>query len=613
MNKPSSEGVVDPLTRELLLGNEAIAWGAVKAGVRVVAGYPGTPSSEVLSTLAQLAAEYGYYVEWSVNEKVGLEVAAGAAYAGARSLVTMKQVGLNVAADPLMTLAYIGVRGGMVIVSADDPGPHSSQNEQDTRAFARMAKLPVLEPADAQEAMDLTVKAFEISEELGLPVVLRPTTRVCHGSGPVHLERPERPASPPEARFERKPSWVIFPALARKRHEWLAQRQIDMAAMFAAEPFLRRPGSSTETAPLGLVCSGVSRVYAREAAAGLGMCLPMLEVAAFPPNEDIVRRFIAEHREVLVIEEGDPVLEDAVRGAALDGRIDAVIHGRGDGSIPIAGELNVDIIRRCLARDPSPGAPPAEPAVELPIRPPVLCPGCPHRASFHAWKEVARRKDAVFTGDIGCYTLGNAPPLDALDTCLCMGASFTLAQGLWRADSTRPHVAFLGDSTFFHTGIPGMINAVYNNARIVMVVLDNGTTAMTGNQPHPGVGRTVTGAQTPALEPAAVARACGVGFVREVDPYDFKQAVQTAREALEYPGPALVVMRRACPTMSRWKSGRVFSVNPDKCRKCNICLDRFGCPAMSKVNGIPVIGDNCGGCGVCAQICPAAAIEGVDQ
>lgn len=599
------------MTRELLLGNEAIAWGAVSAGVKVAAGYPGTPSSEVLSTLASLAEEYGFYAEWSVNEKVALEVAAGAAYAGLRSIVTMKQVGLNVAADPLMTLAYIGVKGGMVIVSADDPGPHSSQNEQDSRAFARFAKLPVLEPGDPQEALDLTVKAFEVSEQLGLPVVLRPTTRVCHGSGPVDFNRPAGRTPFEKARFQRSPAWVIFPGLAKKKHEWLAGQQAAMERIFAAPPFQRQtPTQAQNRAPFGVACSGVSRAYVREAAARLKENLPILEVAAFPPNREVLKGFLGRCAEVLVVEEGDPVLEGELCRVAFDEQCDTRIRGRRDGTIPVAGELNINLVSRAMGCEAPEGGSGAAAIPELPTRPPVLCPGCPHRASFYVWSRVARGKDAVFTGDIGCYTLGNAPPLDALDTCLCMGASFTLAQGLWRADSTRPHVAFLGDSTFFHTGIPGLINAVYNRARIVMVVLDNGTTAMTGNQPHPGVGRTVTGVPAPALNPVEIARACGVDFVREADPYDVQQALQIAGEALEHPGPAVVVMRRACPTMSRHAGeARAYAVDRERCKGCNVCLARLGCPAMRMSDGKPEIAAGCTGCGVCARICPAGAIE----
>lgn len=600
-----------------MMGNEAIAWGAALAGVDVATGYPGTPSSEVLETLAGLSREYGFYAEWSVNEKVALEVAAAAAYTGARAIVTMKQVGLNVAADPLMTLAYIGVKGGLVIVSADDPGPHSSQNEQDTRAFARMAKLPVLEPSDPGEALELTRRAFELSEQWKVPVVLRPTTRVCHGTGPVDLDRAEvhrRYQTRRTAHFERSPEWVIFPALARRKHEHLVGLQDTMRGAFGQEPYVRQTGSGhRQSATLGIACSGVSRTYVKEAVERAGLAgIPVFECAAFPVDHESTAAFLGECQTVLVVEEGDPILETELSGIAAEKGLDTRISGRNDARIPWAGELDVDRVLAALGAGNS--GPESQPAAALPVRPPVLCAGCPHRASFYLWKQAARSRDAVFTGDIGCYTLGNAQPLDALDTCLCMGASFTMAQGLWHADPGRPHVAFLGDSTFFHTGIPGMINAVYNGARVVMVILDNSTTAMTGNQPHPGVGRTVTGKPAPHIDPAEVARACGVPLVREADPFDMKSALQVAHEALAFDGPSVVVMRQPCVTLVKKSTSRLaFAVDQAQCKGCDICVTRFGCPAMAKDTGKPVITAACSGCGVCAQICPAGAIREVGR
>ena len=633
-------GEIYVMKKELLLGNEAIAWGAVLAGVNIITGYPGTPSSEIVSTLADLASDYGFYVEWSVNEKVALEVAAGASYSGARTMVTMKQVGLNVAADPMMTLAYIGVKGGLVIVSADDPGPHSSQNEQDTRVYARMAKLPVLEPSDPEEALRLTVEAFEISEKFSIPVILRPTTRLCHGSGPVSIDREKaRPSynTPRKPGFEKDNKWVIFPALSRRRHQALWDMNQEFQSHFNAQPFISTniPAGTADTQPrheLGIVCCGVSRRYVKEVlaataptAADHDAAYPMLEVAAFPINSEAAAAFMKCCRKVLVVEEGDPMLEEELALIAQRFQLDTIISGRRDGKIPPVGELNADLVSAALfgsemhrtstpITDGFPDAttqPPSQ-QPDLPVRPPVLCAGCPHRASFYVWGQAARRHDAIFTGDIGCYTLGNAPPLDAVDTCLCMGASYTLAQGLKLAEPERPVVAFLGDSTFFHSGIPGMINAVYNDTPIKMVVLDNSTTAMTGNQPNPGMGQTLMGKQTVTIDPLAVAKACGVQFVREVDPFDLSASLATASEAIQFPGPALIVMRQPCATLSKHTGRKArFAVDSDHCTSCGICLKKLGCPALVRKEGMIFINDSCTGCGICAQICPSGSIAEV--
>ena len=647
------------MKKELLLGNEAIAWGAVLAGVNVVTGYPGTPSSEIVATLADLASDYGFYVEWSVNEKAALEVAAGASYSGARSIVTMKQVGLNVAADPMMTLAYIGVKGGLVIVSADDPGPHSSQNEQDTRAYARMAKLPVLEPSDPEEALRLTVEAFELSEKFSVPVILRPTTRLCHGSGSVSIDREKARSNysvPRKMSFERDSKWVIFPALSRRRHQGLWDMNQEFQSHFSAPPFLLTnipeeagmgagAGSTAGTGPvpgpapgaqlryeLGIVCCGVSRRYVKEVlAAATGVAAidndtayPMFEVAAFPINAEAAAAFMKRCRRVLVVEEGDPLLEEELALIAQKYQLDTVISGRKDGKFSPVGELNADLVSLALSGSemrsttttaqsiPISDTMQQRPQPDLPVRPPVLCAGCPHRASFYIWGQAARKHQAIFTGDIGCYTLGNAQPLDAVDTCLCMGASFTLAQGLKLAEPKRPVVAFLGDSTFFHSGIPGMINAVFNNTPIKMVVLDNRTTAMTGNQTNPGVGQNLMGKQTVTVDPLAVAKACGVQFVREVDPFDLSASIATASEALQYPGPALIVMRQPCATLLKHTGSRMrFAVNSATCTNCGICIRKLGCPALVRKEGKVLINDSCTGCGICAQVCPSGSIAEV--
>lgn len=589
----------------LMMGNEAIARGALEAGCKVATAYPGTPSSEILYTLSQWAKEGLLYTEWSANEKVALEVAAGAAYAGARSLVAMKQVGLNVAADPLMSLAYMGVKGGMVIVVADDPGPHSSQNEQDTRAFGRFAQLPVFDPTTVEEAKEMTKAAFELSEELGTPVILRPTTRICHGTAKVAIEEPIELAREPY--FEKDPSWVILPAVAVQKHQRLIKLQDDLRERFASSEF----NVITGEGKVGIVASGVGYAYTVEALARLGLTdkVKLCKVGtSYPLPPQLMKDFFQGLEKVLVIEEGSPVLEEQVIEAAWDGAVRFELKGKRTGTVPIAGEFNVDLVGQIVADFlgvKGDFGSKREVSVPLPARPPVLCAGCPHRGSFYAFKRAARGKDAVFSGDIGCYTLGAAKPLAAMDTCLCMGGSITVGSGLAIADPDRPHVAFIGDSTFFHTGINGLLNAVYNDTNLTIVILDNRTTAMTGHQPHPGLGRRADGVIGAEIEIEPLVRAAGVKFVREVDPYDFRASLEVAKEALAYVGPAVVIMRRECVVIAKKEAPLV--VDPELCTNCHVCIKQLGCPAMYLDDGVK-IGQNCNGCQLCAQICPEKAI-----
>lgn len=597
--------------RKLLMGNEAIALGALAAGVQVATAYPGTPSTEIFSTLAAMAREKGIYAEWSVNEKVALEVAVGSSYAGARAIVSMKQVGLNVASDPLMSLAYIGIKGGLVLVVADDPGPHSSQTEQDTRKFAQFAKIPVLDPATPEEAMKMTKYAFELSERLLLPVILRPTTRTCHACQDVDINV-EVEKAPTASGFLKDPRWVILPSLAARKHPWLNRQQEEARTIFGGSEFNRL--IINEKSDVGIIACGVSYNYVAEALKMAGLEASILKIGTpYPLPSGPILRLFEYAKKILVIEEQEPVVEDQVIALAWKNNSPVDITGKHDLLVPREGELNVDKVKAIILKyfgienqfeDQCP--PP-----ELPLRTPVLCAGCPHRASFYIFKEAVKGTDAVLTGDIGCYTLGAMAPLKAVDTCLCMGASITIATGLNRVEPQRKQVAFLGDSTFFHTGIPGLINAVYNRSDITVVILDNSTTAMTGHQPHPGLNRTAMSEVDTHLDIARLVEACGVKFVRQADPYDIESAGEAARAALSHPGPSAVIMKRECVALV--KKGPGFRVNREKCLGCGACVENLGCPAIGMMDGLPQISGSCFGCGVCSQICPAGAMEEVSQ
>ena len=591
--------------KEILLGNGAIALGAIAAGVKLVSGYPGTPSTEVLQTVAQHNTDGKIYVEWSTNEKAALEVAAGAAYSGARAMVTMKQVGLNVASDPLMSLAYIGVKGGMVILVADDPGPISSQTEQDTRHFGEYANIPVLDPSSPEEAYDMTKYAFALSERIGMPVILRPTTKVCHASGTVELD---------ENRYEyeldgfvKNPKWVIFPPLSYRRHIEIEKQQKEISAEFDAVSYNRIEGNSK----LGIAAGGVTYAIVKDVLKALNAeeKVSLLKVGAvFPAPDMLYKKFLESAEKVLVLEELDPVIETQLFHCMAKNNITVSVSGKLDGVINPAGELKFDNIKAYLkvfleidCQDNEITAP-----IELPIRPPVLCAGCPHRASFYAVKKAMKGKKAVFCGDIGCYTLGNAKPLDMVDTCLCMGAGVTIAQGIKRMDNETTAFAFIGDSTFFASGMTGLANAVYNKSNVNIIILDNSTTAMTGHQPHPGIGKTMMKTESPKIDIAAVAKALNVEFVEKVNPYDLNKAVETIKAAAEYDGVSVVIF--AAPCIAVAKPQGLYKV--DGCIGCMHCIKEIGCPAMFIEDGKVKINDTlCFGCGLCENICPTKKIS----
>ncbi len=571
------------MARSLMSGNEAVARGAWEAGVRVGVGYPGTPSTEVLENLVKHG---DVRCQWAPNEKVAAEVGAGVSYGGARTLVTMKHVGLNVAADPVFTLAYIGVGGGYVLFVADDPGMHSSQNEQDSRNYAAFAKLPMLEPANSQEALEFTRAAFELSERFDTPVLVRSTTRVSHSKSLVEVGEREVPPAIP---FERRPGkWVMMPANARAQRVELAAR-MDRIEAFAVGSDLNR--IEMRDTSLGIITSGIAYEYVREA-------LPEASVLKLgivnPLPEKVLRDFAASVERVAVVEELDPFIATRLRSLGIE----LVETG-----LPAIGELSPGRIATAFGAV----APSLRDAIkDLPPRPPLLCPGCPHRGVYWALGKLK----AVVTGDIGCYTLGALPPLSAMDTCVCMGASVGMAHGLGLtgAVTDRPVVGVIGDSTFAHSGITGVLDMVYNGADGTVVILDNRTTAMTGHQGNPVSGKTLAGDPAPALDLEALCRAVGVASVRTVDPFDLPATLAALTEETEREGMSVVIAKAPCALLQR-SDAQPFAIDEELCTRCGSCV-KLGCPAiMKRADGAPVIDTSiCVGCEQCVQVCKFSAI-----
>jgi indolepyruvate ferredoxin oxidoreductase, alpha subunit len=577
---------------ELLSGNEAIARGAYEAGVKVAVGYPGTPSTEILEAVVGYKPEI--YCEWSPNEKVAFEVAAGAAIAGARSICTMKHVGLNVAADPLMTLSYLGVEAGFVVCVADDPGMHSSQNEQDTRNYARFAKIPILEPADSQEAKDFLKLGLEISEEFKTPVILRTTTRVSHSRSLVELT--DRKLREKPVGFEKNPPrFVPIPLWARVMRVNVEERSEKLRQAAVTSPANRIEWRDRS---LGIITASIAYQYVREVFPDASV----LKLGwAYPYPDALIRQFAEGVKQLLIVEELDDFLEEHIRalGIACEGRK----------FVPGIGELSVPKLRGVKAkmegREFKPMTPVAQ-AADLPARPPVLCPGCPHRGIFHA----LTKHDVVVTGDIGCYSLGVLPPLSRIDTILCMGGGISMAHGMDKAGEPKKVVGIVGDSTFFHSGVTGLLDIAYNRGVSTIIVVDNRTTAMTGHQDHPGTGWTLMGEPTVAVSIQEVGKACGFKRVRTVNPYNAKETAQALEEELNAAEPSLIVSVSPCPLHQRKLVGKRRKITAAVCKKCGQCL-KIGCPAIEgKGKGeVPEINELlCSGCGLCQQICRFGAI-----
>lgn len=600
---------------EFLMGNEAIALGAIAAGVNVVSGYPGTPSTEILETISKRNPG-NIYVEWSVNEKAGMEVAAGAALSGARSLVTMKQVGLNVASDPLMSLEYIGVKGGMVIVVADDPGPISSQTEQDTRSFGAFSKVPVFDPSSVVEAYEMIQEAYAFSEKYHTPVFLRPTTRVDHGYASISVKDPEEYVQHEIEGFVKDASkWVIFPRLSVVNHAKIEERNLSLRQTLSDYKRNYILPAKDYSGKVGLATHGINYAYTIDAF-GEGKHPKILKVSIpFPFPEKTALEFLEGLDEVLCIEELDPVIERALTQICGKYHLDVKIRGKLTGDIKKSGENSIDYVKEVLSAIPDISDIKMEEKKDavcppLPVRPPVLCAGCPHRASFYAVKQAMKGKKTIYAGDIGCYTLGNAQPLDMTDTCLCMGAGITMAQGVVHAEPDTKAFAFVGDSTFFASGITGTVNAFYNQANMVLVVLDNSTTAMTGHQPHPGTGTTMMGEIVEKVSIEKILRAIGIKTVETLNPLDLEESVEAIKRIADEPGLKAIIFKSPCIVKFKPKSGKA-KVDSEKCIGCKRCINELGCPGLILDGKKAAIDTSqCTGCTLCEQICPVNAISG---
>ncbi|MDR2421443.1 MAG: indolepyruvate ferredoxin oxidoreductase subunit alpha [Oscillospiraceae bacterium] len=578
--------------KTLMLGNNAVARGLYEAGVGAASSYPGTPSTEITEALA----EYGdVYSEWAPNEKVALETAFGASLGGRRAFCGMKHVGLNVAADPLFTISYTGVRAGLVIAVADDPGMHSSQNEQDSRHYAAAAKLPMLEPADSGECYEFAKYAFELSETFDAPVLLRVCTRTAHSQSVVDAGERVLPELIPYEKDIAK--YVMMPGNAKRRHPVVEERVRRLAALAETSPLNRvEPGARRD---IGVITSGAPYQYVKEAC---GDDISVLKLGIVHPlPEKLIRDFAARFTDgVIVIEELDPVIENHCRVLG--------IPARGKALFPVCGEFSQNLISRALGYD-TPAAPELPPwLADLPGRPPIMCAGCPHRGMFYS---LAKNKITVL-GDIGCYTLGAAAPLGAIDTTICMGASVSGLHGFTHAEGNKAagrSVCVIGDSTFMHSGVTGLINIAYNGGSSTVIILDNSITGMTGHQQNPTTGFNIKGDPAGKIDLEALCRAVGISRVRVVDPYSIAECDNAVAEEIAAPGPSVIISRRPCALLKTVKPKPPLRVDPGKCKKCKSCM-KIGCPAVSmKDGGAEIDATLCVGCGVCTQLCKFDAFE----
>ncbi|WP_410511154.1 indolepyruvate ferredoxin oxidoreductase subunit alpha [Paenibacillus sp. BR2-3] len=579
--------------RALMMGNEAIARGAYEANCKIISSYPGTPSTEIVETIS---AYEGIYAEWAPNEKVALEVAAGACIAGVRSLTTMKHVGVNVAADPLFNMTYEGVNAGLVIVSADDPGIHSSQNEQDNRIYASHAKIPLLEPTNSQECKDLMIEAYDISERFNTPVLFRTTTRVSHSKSIVHFQEDFQVEDKFRTYKKNKLDRLLLPAISRKRHLEIEDN------LLSIQEYSNSSGLNViefNSPDIGIVTSGISYQYVKEV---FGDTVSYLKLGmSYPFPDQKAEEFASLVRKIYVVEEGEPFIETSLKAMG--------ISCTGKEIIPICGELNPEIIRKAIIGEEYA----CYDAVNVPPRPPRLCAGCAYIGLYHA---VKQQKDIIAAGDIGCYTLGGTEPIKALDTVLCMGASISMATGMQRTQDFKPMgkkvFSFIGDSTFFHSGMTGLLNAVYNQTPIVVCILDNRSTSMTGNQENPGTGKTLQGNISEEIRIEDIVLALGIkkDNLKVIDPtnlQDMHQCVETAKQSTE---PFVIISRHPCELLkSKTETKNKFFIDTEACVNCKKCT-MLGCSAIKIVDQKIVIDQlECRGCSICQQVCPYDCIK----
>lgn len=574
------------MEKKLLIGNEAVARGLYEAGLRVASSYPGTPSTEITECVAKYDEIYS---EWAPNEKVAMEVAIGAAIAGARSFCAMKHVGLNVAADPLFTASYTGINAGMVIAVADDPGMHSSQNEQDSRHYAKASKIMMLEPSDSNECLQYAKLAFELSEKFDTPVILRLTTRVAHSRSLAAIsERVDNGL----LEYKKDPmKYVMMPGMAIKKHIVVEQRILDQVAWAETAEINTEEINSTD---IGVITSGITYQYAKEA---LGKNASYLKLGCvYPLPVEKIKAFAAKCKKVYVLEELDPFVEEHCKQNGIE-----VI---GKEAFTLQGEYSQSLIKQVILGETDAFT---KTDLDIPARPPVLCAGCPHRGLYYALKKL----NVTVSGDIGCYTLGALPPLGMVDTCVCMGASVSALHGRNKADAenAKKSVAVIGDSTFMHSGVTGLINIAYNQSNSTVIILDNSITGMTGHQENPTTGKTIKGDPTTAVSLELLAKAVGIDRVRVIDPYNLKECEDVLREEIAVDAPSVVISRRPCALLKYVKHNPPMHVNPDKCVGCKMCM-KIGCPAISMKNKKSVIDfTQCVGCNVCSQLCKFDAIE----